>query len=158
VSYFSTDTNVATISERGAVTVVNNMGSTVIKAVFAGDNTYNPKEVSYELTVLAPDPSVNYYNFAKNYQQLENPEFTSVIVDDAGHVLYGKKTDGTIYNSNLGNETMTVDDVTQPVPVICAALKDATAEDLAAHGVPEVTPESGGGGDEPVNSGENTGE
>jgi hypothetical protein len=53
---------------------------------------------------------------------------------------------------------MTVDDVTQPVVVICAALKDKTAEELAANGVPEVTPESGGSGDEPVNSGENTGE
>jgi hypothetical protein len=38
---------------------------------------------------------------------------------------------------------MTVDDVTQSVPVICAALKDATAEDLAAHNVPEVQPNTG---------------
>jgi predicted membrane-bound mannosyltransferase len=159
VTYLSTNTNVATVSANGTVTVINSTGNTTIKAVFAGDNTYNPKEVSYELTVLAPDPTVNYYNFAKNYQQLENPEFTSVIVDDADHILYGKRTDGTIYNSNLStSETMTVDDVTQPVVVICAALKDKTAEELAANGVPEVTPESGGSGDEPVNSGENTGE
>jgi hypothetical protein len=33
-----------------------------------------------------------------------------------------------------------------------------TKEDLDAHNVPEVTPESGGGGDEPANNGENTGE
>ena len=73
---------------------------------------------------------------------------TSVIVDDADHILYGKRTDRTIYNSNLStSETMTVDDVTQPIPVICAALKDVTKEDLDAHNVPEVTPESGGSGD-----------
>jgi hypothetical protein len=80
-------------------------GSTTIKAVFTGDNTYNPKEVSYELTVLAPDwEHTNYYAFAKNYKETENPEYDSVIVDASDHILYGYRTDGTIYDSNLSGE------------------------------------------------------
>jgi hypothetical protein len=140
VTYYSSNTAVARVAADGVVIIKANAGSATIKAIFDGDGTYNPKEVSYNLSVLAPDPSVNYYNFAKNYQLSDNPEYISVIVDDADHVLYGKKTDGTVYNSNLVDETMTEGGVTQSVPIICAALKDVTQTDLDEHGIPNVTP------------------
>lgn len=53
VSYSSTNTNVATINSSGDITLVKG-GTTTIKATFAGNNTYNEKEVSYTLTVNKP--------------------------------------------------------------------------------------------------------
>ncbi len=53
VTYVSTNTSVATIdSSTGAVSLVA-AGETTIKAVFAGNSTYNAKTVSYNLDVLA---------------------------------------------------------------------------------------------------------
>ena len=57
VTYSSTDATVATVSNeeghKGEITPLK-AGTTTIKATFAGDDTYAAKEVSYELTVLAP--------------------------------------------------------------------------------------------------------
>ena len=54
VSYSSTNTNVATINaSTGAITLVKG-GTTEIKATFAGNATYNSKEVKYTLTVNKP--------------------------------------------------------------------------------------------------------
>ena len=53
VTYESTNESVATISANGEVSVVA-AGETTIKAVFAGDDTYNAQTVSYTLTVTAP--------------------------------------------------------------------------------------------------------
>lgn len=51
--YNSSDTNVATVNEStGAVTVVA-AGTTLIKAVFAGDDTHNAAQASYALTVTS---------------------------------------------------------------------------------------------------------
>ena len=54
VSYQSTDETVATISNTGIVSILK-AGTTTIKAIFAGDGTYNAKTVSYKLTV-SPAP------------------------------------------------------------------------------------------------------
>lgn len=53
VTYESSNTNVATITNAGAVTIVS-AGTTTIKAIFAGNDTYKAKTVSYELTVNPP--------------------------------------------------------------------------------------------------------
>lgn len=50
VAYESSNTNVATITNAGAITLVS-AGTTTIKAIFAGNDTYKAKTVSYELTV-----------------------------------------------------------------------------------------------------------
>lgn len=53
LTYTSSDTNVATVNEStGAVTVVA-AGTTLIKAVFAGDDTHNAAQASYALTVTS---------------------------------------------------------------------------------------------------------
>ena len=52
VTYQSTDQTVATISSTGAITLLK-AGTTTIKAVFAGNNNYNAKTVTYSLTVNA---------------------------------------------------------------------------------------------------------
>ena len=53
VTYESSNTNVATITNAGAVTIVS-AGTTTIKAIFSGNDTYKAKTVSYELTVNPP--------------------------------------------------------------------------------------------------------
>ena len=50
ITYESTSTDVATISSNGTIELVN-AGSTTIKAIFAGNDKYKAKTVSYELTV-----------------------------------------------------------------------------------------------------------
>lgn len=53
VSYSSSATGVATVDENGEVTIVG-MGTTTIKATFAGNGSYLADEVSYTLTVNDP--------------------------------------------------------------------------------------------------------
>lgn len=58
ISYASTDTNVAIVSNEGAITLVGK-GTCSISATYQGDNEwFNAKTVSYTLTVLAA--KVNY--------------------------------------------------------------------------------------------------
>lgn len=53
VSYSSSATGIATVDENGEVTIVG-MGTTTIKATFAGNGSYLADEVSYTLTVNDP--------------------------------------------------------------------------------------------------------
>ncbi|MBO5553065.1 MAG: Ig-like domain-containing protein [Paludibacteraceae bacterium] len=53
VTYSSSATGVATVDENGEVTIVG-MGTTTIKATFAGNGSYLADEVSYTLTVNDP--------------------------------------------------------------------------------------------------------
>lgn len=50
ITYNSTDTGVATISNTGVVTIVGG-GTTTIQAIFAGDTDYKPATAEYTLTV-----------------------------------------------------------------------------------------------------------
>ena len=50
ITYSSSNTNAATIAEDGKVTIVG-AGETIIKATFAGNETYEAAEASYTLTV-----------------------------------------------------------------------------------------------------------
>ena len=52
VSYASTNPDAAMIDPEGNITLIAD-GKTTIKAVFAGNSTYNAKTVSYDLTVFA---------------------------------------------------------------------------------------------------------
>ncbi|MCI6617637.1 MAG: chitobiase/beta-hexosaminidase C-terminal domain-containing protein [Prevotella sp.] len=63
ISYSSSDQNVATVdAATGKVTVLKT-GSTTIKAVFPGDDTYNPASANYALTVsLSPDSKGGFNN------------------------------------------------------------------------------------------------
>lgn len=50
ITWISSNTSVATVNNSGVVTVITN-GTTTIRAIFIGNDTYNAKEVSYTLTV-----------------------------------------------------------------------------------------------------------
>ena len=62
ITYNSTDTDVATISNTGVVTIVGG-GTTTIQAIFAGDTDYKPATVEYTLTVTDNRTPVVSYDF-----------------------------------------------------------------------------------------------
>lgn len=62
VTYESTDTDVATVSATGEVTILA-AGTTTINAIFAGDVDYKPQTVGYTLTVTDNRTPVVSYDF-----------------------------------------------------------------------------------------------
>lgn len=83
VTYTSDNTEVATVTEAGAVALTGTKGTAKITATFAGDNSYKPQEVSYTITVKAPLPV--------NTSTLENPytvaEALAIIADLDGTTM-----------------------------------------------------------------------
>lgn len=59
VTYSSSDTKVATISDAGVVSIIG-AGKTTISAAFAGNNNYEDQTVSYELTVKNADSEIEW--------------------------------------------------------------------------------------------------
>ena len=55
ITWLSSNENVATVDSDGDITIVGN-GKTTITARFNGNDMYNPKDVSYELTINVPEP------------------------------------------------------------------------------------------------------
>lgn len=83
VTYASDNTEVATVTEAGAVTLTGTKGTAKITATFAGNETYRAQEVSYTITVKAPLPV--------NTSSLENPytvaEALAIIADLDGTTM-----------------------------------------------------------------------
>ena len=83
VTYASDNTDVATVTEAGAVTLTGTKGTAKITATFAGNETYRAQEVSYTITVKAPLPV--------NTSSLENPytvaEALAIIADLDGTTM-----------------------------------------------------------------------
>lgn len=74
VEYVSTNSDVATINNQGVVTIVGN-GETTIKAVFSGNEQYNPKEASYVLTInIEEDLEVEYESEDNNIQIINSDQ------------------------------------------------------------------------------------
>lgn len=104
VTYESSNTNVATVSANGAVTLAGSTGTTTITASFAGDDSFFAGEASYTLTVVDPNApgasADNPYTVAQARAAI-----------DAGTGVTGVYATGivskivTAYNSQYGNIT-----------------------------------------------------
>lgn len=66
VTYSSSNTNVATISDQGVVTLYS-PGETTITASYAGDENHEAASASYTLTVYEADPGLSWSNTAMEY-------------------------------------------------------------------------------------------
>lgn len=92
VTYASDNTEVATVTEAGAVTLTGTKGTAKITATFAGNETYRAQEVSYTITVKAPLPV--------NTSSLENPytvaDALAIIADLDGTTMADVYVKGTI--------------------------------------------------------------
>ena len=108
VTYESSNTDLATVDENGAVTlVVGATGTTTITASFAGNDTYLPGSASYTLTVVAPNApgasADNPYTVAQARAAI-----------DAGTGVTGVYATGivskivTAYNATYGNITYNI--------------------------------------------------
>ena len=74
VEYISTNSEVATIDENGEIYIIGN-GETTIKAVFGGNEQYNPKEASYVLTInIEDDLEVEYESDDNNIQIINSDQ------------------------------------------------------------------------------------
>ena len=108
VTYESSNTELATVDENGAVTVVvGATGTTTITASFAGNDTYLPGSASYTLTVVDPNApgasADNPYTVAQARAAI-----------DAGTGVTGVYATGivskivTAYNATYGNITYNI--------------------------------------------------
>lgn len=95
VSYSSSATGVATVDENGEVTIVG-MGTTTIKASFAGNASYLADEVSYTLTVN--DPSLTKVTFDATIDKTtEDSELSLTKGDLTIEVTSGRFNNNTDY-------------------------------------------------------------
>ena len=107
VTYESSNTNVATVSANGAVTLAGSTGTTTITASFAGDDSFFAGEAFYTLTVVDPNApgasADNPYTVAQARAAI-----------DAGTGVTGVYATGivskivTAYNATYGNITYNI--------------------------------------------------
>lgn len=111
VTYASDNTEVATVTEAGTVTLTGTKGTAKITASFVGNESYKPQEVSYTITVKAPLPV--------NTSSLENPytvaEALAIIADLDGTTMNDVYVKGTVdanpeYTAQFGNMTYQIFD------------------------------------------------
>jgi len=88
ITYESTNTEVATISNAGVVSIVG-PGETTIKAIFAGDTNYKPQTVSYTLTVADNRETVATPTF--------DPDATNTVAPGTGVTISCTTSGATIY-------------------------------------------------------------
>lgn len=114
VTYQSTDESVATINSSGVITLEDE-GTTTIKAVFAGNSTYNAKTTTYALTVVDPTLTTIWSEVFSGYSENDVPS-GSIPNPHTGTTVHGGVTityactngDGTtkIYeNASTGGES-----------------------------------------------------
>ena len=97
VTYSSTETSVATVDENGEVTIVG-MGTTTIKATFAGNASYLADEVSYTLTV--EDPSLIKVTFDATIDKGESPLSKSNISLSCSNGVLDNESEYRLYKNS----------------------------------------------------------
>lgn len=97
VTYSSSAEAVATIDENGEVTIVG-MGTTTIKATFAGDAVYLAGEASYTLKVN--DPSLTKVTFDATVDKGESPLSKSNITLSCSNGVLNNESEYRLYKSS----------------------------------------------------------
>ena len=77
VTYQSTDTSVATVTAAGMVSIIG-AGITYIKAIFAGNDSYESKTVQYRLVVMSSSQSspMNVEDITSEHFRFDGSQFT----------------------------------------------------------------------------------
>ena len=118
VSYSSSNENVATVSDSGEVTPVA-VGTTIITAVFEGDETYKAASASYTLVVVSGDDTgAGAYTFdstgdTSSDDDISNTTFTRMITVtysgssatvEGDYYGYASVSGGHVTVTNIGND------------------------------------------------------
>ena len=119
VTYSSSKTNVATVSEEGVVTLTGELGEVVISAYAAGNDQYSPGSASYKITVKDSTPVPQSLSF--------NPTTLTVTLGDefTEPTLSGAMT-AVIYSSDA-EEVATVNSETGKLTLVGAGEATITA-------------------------------
>jgi len=109
VSYSSSDETVATVnSSTGAITELLKAGTTTITATFAGNATYKPAEVSYDLNITEKTPHGLAYATAEVAKLTTDAAFTNTLTNgNSLTVSYTSSATGVAtVNSSTGEVTI----------------------------------------------------
>lgn len=108
VAYSSSDETVATVNASTGEVSMLKAGTTIITATFAGDATYKPAEVSYELTVTEKTPSGLAYDVAEVEKLTTDAAFTNALTNSHSlSVSYSSSATGVaIVDSSTGEVTI----------------------------------------------------
>ena len=108
ITYSSSNTNAATIAEDGKVTIVG-AGETIIKATFAGNETYEAAEASYTLTVSKIATELKFSKetaTATMNAEFEAPTLTKTPEDLQGVEYTSSNTAAATVDKNTGAVTL----------------------------------------------------
>ena len=112
VSYASSNEIVATVDDKGIVTLNNEVGSTTISAEFVGNNEYKNQKIEYTITVIDPNAityTINQDSFTgwknTNYVTLtnnESPYADFQITAQLNNALIGWNTGNSSNKNKMG--------------------------------------------------------
>jgi len=109
LTYNSSNVNVATIDDNGNITLTGNNGSTVISAIFRGNDIYNPKTVNYTLTVsIMKDLSDEEFGFTQSNLEITSNEYElpELINTNNVDVTYESSNTDIVIVDEFGNITI----------------------------------------------------
>ena len=109
VTYSSSDASVATVnSSTGAVTELLKAGTTTITASFAGNATYMPAEVSYELTVTEKTPHGLSYEVSEVKKLTTDAAFTNTLTNGNSLTVAYTSSDTNVATVNTSTGEVTI--------------------------------------------------
>lgn len=116
ITYESTDETIATINESGDVTLKalsdNNIdvtvGSTTIKAIFAGDGSYKPQTVTYTLTVVDSRDAVATPGFSPAAGEVAENTVVSFTCETSDVTYYYTVNDDTPTTASTQGSSVTI--------------------------------------------------
>ena len=124
VTFTSSDTTVATIDNNGNIILTGINGYTQIKATFAGNESYDGKEVSYLINVQKTTLSDSQFGLKSNSSEITLAETTTIAIGDiinnefdlpitiissnTNIVTIGENNQITINTSNNGTSILTI--------------------------------------------------
>ena len=124
MTFTSSDTTVATIDNNGNIILTGINGYTQIKATFAGNESYDGKEVSYLINVQKTTLSDSQFGLKSNSSEITLAETTTIAIGDiinnefdlpitiissnTNIVTIGENNQITINTSNNGTSILTI--------------------------------------------------
>ena len=156
VTYASSNSSVATVTQQGAVTV-HGLGTATISAIFAGSQDYDPVTVSYTLTVTKTNPNLAWSSAAATGQigvafsgpTLSNPysltvtysssDSTVATIDGTGQVTLVDVGSSSISAIFAGNATYEAQTVSYALTVVSGGTVHDWGTDAANEYTPSTT-------------------
>ena len=99
VTYSSMDASVATVNESTGAVTIKGVGTTIITANFAGNDTYKPGTASYTL-VVSPSTPVGVVVWKEDWSGFGTDNNTPAVSGNASYVYTNGNSDTKLYGDN----------------------------------------------------------